>query len=137
MVTIAAVNRLASVPIDLAALPGFQLPLIPGRVKCSCEWRGGERCGQGHDNEYRESPCAENLGLQSDVEYNQLDQTFARHESADRERLSPYHASSSGSQRSANEFGRKCNDGDTNGVTPSDTVVQQANIGVQSRKSKV
>jgi hypothetical protein len=68
---------------------------------------------------------------------NQLNQTLATHERTNGEAFPPKHASPSCSDRSTDKLGEEGHRNDANHVSPDNTAVEKANVGVEARKCKV
>ena len=68
---------------------------------------------------------------------DQLDQTFATHEHANREALAPEEAAESRGDRTASYFGRKGDGDDADYVAPDSAGVEQAQVGLEAGECEV
>lgn len=91
----------------------------------------------GHQHKHGEDPRIQNTSRQTNVEHDELDETFAGHECAHRRRLAEVESECPRCNSAADELGEKGNDNNGNGVCPSFARVEVAEVGLETRESKV
>lgn len=69
--------------------------------------------------------------------YDELNKTFATHQTPNSKGLAPFELVESCRQRATNDLSGESHGNDANHISPSKAVVEQAEVGAQSRKSKV
>ncbi|CCF46646.1 hypothetical protein CH063_15329, partial [Colletotrichum higginsianum] len=110
----------------------LELLLVGRRVEPHDEGRRGEGGDERHDDEHGEGPRAEDLGLEANVQHDELDEPLAGHEGADGEGLAPHEAVHAGAGGAADDLGEEGDEDDGDDVPPRLAAVEQAQVRVDA-----
>jgi hypothetical protein len=68
---------------------------------------------------------------------DKFNKSFATHQNTNGETFSPNKLVGSGGKRAADDLSRKCDGNNPDHIRPSNTIIQETEIGAQSRKCKI
>lgn len=125
------------IPVDFTATPAFDFALVPRGIQGFGERGGGDGGDEGHDDEDGEGSLRQNLGLQTDVEDNELDKTLAAHQASDGEGFAPEKLVGAGGKGTTDDLAGEGAGDDSDHVAPGDPIVKETEVGAETGERKV